>query len=297
VYHRYLMRCRLLLVVLAAWCGACSNAADDSKPIAAVTVKADQPGAAIESPVEMHYTFVVAADAPKLDKDYSVFVHFSDPTGEQLWADDHQPSKPTSQWKAGETLAYSRTMFVPKVAYTGATSIDVGLYLPGSDERLPLSGQAMGQRAYRVGALDVRPQEGNTVVFYKSGWYDPEIVPDSPGVEWRWSKQDAVFEFRNPKTDVTFMLDVDQPERNLGAAQRVEIRDAAGAAVDTFMLAPGQRDVRRVLVPAARLGTADRASVTLAVDRTFSPAYLPGARSGDVRTLGVRVFHATIQPK
>jgi hypothetical protein len=171
------------------------------------------------------------------------------------------------------------------------------LYLPGTNERLPLAGEAKGQRAYRVGTFEVRPQEGNTVVFYKTGWYDPEIVPDSPGVEWHWSKNEAVFEFRNPKRDAVFMVELDQPERKLEAPQHVELRDSTGAVVDTFTLGSGQREVRQVRLSAAQLGGADTSLVSLAVDRTFSPAYLPGATSGDVRTLGVRVFHAVIEPK
>ncbi|HTM02528.1 MAG TPA: hypothetical protein VL173_03415 [Vicinamibacterales bacterium] len=291
------MRRRLLLILLAACCGACAKKTDNAKPVATPTVSIAQPAAAIESPVDVTYKFVVAPDAPTFDKDYSVFVHFNDPGGEQLWTDDHQPVKPTSQWKPGETIEYTRTMFVPKVAYTGATMMDVGLYVPGTNDRLPLAGTATGQRAYRVGQLEVRPQVGDTVVFYKSGWFNTEIVPDSPGTEWRWSKNEATFEFRNPRRDVTFMIDLDQPERSLTGMQQVELRDAAGQVLDAFTLAPGQRDVRRVMIPAAQLGTGDSTVLTLVVDRTFTPAYLPGAKSGDVRTLGVRVFHAYVQPK
>src|SRR3954471_24073467 len=104
------MRRRLLLALLAACCGACSSKADNAKPVATASVTVGQPGAAIESPVAITYKFVVAADAPKLTKDYSVFVHFSDPTGEQLWADDHMPEPPTTQWKPGDTVQYSRTL-------------------------------------------------------------------------------------------------------------------------------------------------------------------------------------------
>lgn len=291
------MRRRLLVALLAACCGACVNKTDTAMPVATATVALSEPGAAVESPIDVAYKFVVAADAPKIDKDYSVFVHFNDATGEQLWADDHQPAKPTSQWKPGDTVEYTRTMFVPKVAYTGKATIDVGLYLPGSDERLPLGGESVGKRAYRVGALEVRPQAGNTVVFYKTGWYDVEIVPDSPGVEWHWSKNEAQFEFRNPKRDATFVVELDQPERNLTGSQSVTLKDPAGATLDAVTLAPGQREVRRVAIPAAQLGSGDSVVLTLAVDRTFSPAYLPAAKNSDVRTLGVRVFHAYIQPK
>jgi hypothetical protein len=288
---------RLLLVLVAVCCGACSHTSDDAKPVATPSVTLREPGAAIESPIDVTYQFVVAADAPALTKDYTVFVHFNDRAGAQLWTDDHQPSTPTSQWKPGETIRYTRTMFVPKVSYTGPASIDIGLYLPGTDERVPLAGETTGQRAYPVGSLDVRPQEGNTIVFYKTGWYDPENAATSAGVEWRWSKNEAAFEFRNPKRDVVFTVDLDQPERHVSPAQRVDLKDPAGMTVDSFTLEPGQRKIRRVALTPAQLGAGDTVLLTLAVDRTFSPAYLPSATSTDVRTLGVRVFHAVVQPK
>ena len=246
--------------------------------------------------MDITYKFLVTPNAPKLSQDYRVFVHFNDASGQQLWTDDHQPPTPTSQWTPGKTVEYTRTMFVPKVPYTGETTIDVGLYRPGADERVPLSGSAVGKRAYRVGTLDVQPQAETTLVLYQSGWHDAEIVPDSPGIEWRWSKEQATLQFRNPKRDIVLMVDLDQPQADLSGPQRVELR-AGSTSLDSFSLQPGERAVRRVAIPAATLGSADNVELTLLVNPTFSPAYLPGSTSKDVRTLGVRVFNAYIQPK
>jgi hypothetical protein len=288
---------RLLAVLLVLLgCAACSREADDAAPVATPAITLAMPAVPIESPVDVTYTFRVAPNAPALTQNYRVFVHFNDSTGQQLWTDDHQPATPTTGWKPGATIQYTRTMFVPKVPYTGETTIDMGLYLPGSGERVPLTGTAMGKRAYRVGTLQVQPQASTTLVLFNEGWHQAEVVPDSPGVEWRWSKQQATLRFRNPGRDVTFMLDLDQPQADLTTPQQVQLR-AGETTLDSFALKPGEREVRRIAIPAATMGSADTVELTLLVDPTFTPAYLPAATNKDVRTLGVRVFHAYIQPK
>ena len=281
-----------MLALIAAVCG-CSRQEDTAKPVATPAVTISQSAAAIGSPVEVTYKFVVAPDAPAFKQDYVVFIHFNDATGDQLWTDDHLPPTPTTQWKPGDTVEYRRTMFVPKVAYTGSTSVDLGLYAPQSGERLPLGGEAVGQRAYRVATFEVMPQVADVVVF-KSGWHDPES--DRPDDEWHWSKGEGTLLLRKPKQEAMLLLDLDQPVMEVTPAQRVEVR-LGGMPVDSFSLPPGRRQLRRIPLSAALLGDAQTVEVTIAPDRTFSPASLSGSRSPDVRTLGVRVFHAYVQPK
>jgi hypothetical protein len=277
-------------------CWACSKETDDAAPVATPTVTLAARAVPIESPVDVTYKFVVAPNAPTLSQNYRVFVHFSDNSGQQLWTDDHLPPTPTSEWKPGSTIEYKRTIFVPKVPYTGPTTIDIGLYLANSDERVPLSGTAVGRRSYRVGTLDVQPQLDTALVLYNSGWHDAEVVPDSPGIEWRWSKGESTLLFRNPRRDVVMLLDLDQPQDNLPGPQQVELR-AGAMPVDSFTVRPGEHVVRRIAIPAASLGSADNVELTLQVNPTFSPASLPGPQSKDYRTLGARVFHVYIQPK
>jgi hypothetical protein len=92
------------------------------------------------------------------------------------------------------------------------------------------------------------------------------------------------------------MIDLDQPQADLPTPQRVQLQ-AGATTLDSFSLTPGERAVRTVNIPAAAMGNSDTVELTLTVDPTFSPAYLPGSQNRDVRTLGVRVFHAYIQPK
>ena len=61
--------------------------------------------------------------------------------------------------------------------------------------------------------------------------------------------------------------------------------------LDTFVMTPGQRQLRRVAISAATLGNDDVFSFDLTVNPTFVPAAVqPG--NGDTRELGVRVFYA-----
>src|SRR5205085_12466780 len=136
-------RLTLGILVLTAAAAACSKPADDAKPVATPSVKLSARGAAIESPINVTYKFVVAGDAPKLAQNYRVFVHFNDPSGQQLWTDDHLPATPTTEWRPASTVEYTRTMLGPKVPVTGETTTDKRLYLPGNDDRGPLAGTAV----------------------------------------------------------------------------------------------------------------------------------------------------------
>ena len=60
--------------------------------------------------------------------------------------------------------------------------------------------------------------------------------------------------------------------------------DRAAAQADQ---APGRR----------RWATADMAELQIAVDKTFIPAQVSGGSSKDPRELGVRVFHAFVDPR
>jgi hypothetical protein len=44
------------------------------------------------------------------------------------------------------------------------------------------------------------------------------------------------------------------------------------------------------------MGNGDMVEIRLVANRTFVPALEPGSKSTDTRELGVRVFHAFVQP-
>jgi hypothetical protein len=78
--------------------------------------------------------------------------------------------------------------------------------------------------------------------------------------------------------------------------QKVEIK-SGDVVVDSFTMPAGRRELRRIPLTAAQLGAGETVDVVLSVDKTFVPASVPQLKSLDPRELGVRVFHAFVEPK
>jgi hypothetical protein len=287
--------CAAAVAILCAAAVGCARTDENAKPVAAVAVTLDRADAAVGSPVDMTYRFTVAKDAPAFDEDYVVFVHFLDADREQMWTDDHEPPRPVRQWKAGETVEYVRTMFIPKFPYVGPTTVELGLYSRKSGNRLPLAGDDAGLRAYRVATFNMSLQSDNLFVIFKDGWHETEVGDDG-GLEWQWSKREGTIAFKNPKRDAVLFLQVDQAAMAFAEPQNVEVR-LGSAVLDRFPLPVGVRELRRIQLPASQLGGSDTVEMTVAVDKTFVPANVPAMRSSDSRELGIRVFRAYVQPK
>jgi hypothetical protein len=281
-------------VLLALLASACARV-DEVPPVATPSVAISPTDAAIGSPVEMTYRFVVAPDAPPFAEDHWVFVHFIDNNGELMWTDDHQPPTPTREWKPGATIEYQRTMFIPKFPYVGEARVEMGLFSTTTGERLPLRGDTDGQRAYRAATINMRLQTDNLFVIFRDGWHDAEA--GEGGRDWQWSRKEATLAFRNPQRDVRVYLELDQPAgAALAEPQRVDLR-IGDTVVDSFAVpTSGGSLIRRVEIPAARLGTGETVDMTVSVDKTFVPAEVPILKSSDPRELGIRAFRAYVQP-
>ena len=289
------MNYRLLpVVVLAAVVGACGGKSDTAAPLATPSLTLNRSRIPLGSPVELSFRFQVAPSA-RFTKDYRVLVHFLDADEEMMWADDHNPPVPTSAWKAGQTVEYTRTMFVPLYPYIGEASVVVGLYLPETSERVPLAGDSGGQREYRVAKVRLQPQTDNVFLAYLDGWHGPETAADNQSVEWQWTRKDAVLRFRNPKRNALFYLEYDGQPSMFDTPQTVTVylRDEA---VDSFQVTKTEPGIRKIALKAAQFGSEDVAVIRVAVDKTFVPALVrPGSR--DNRELGIRVFHAFVEPQ
>jgi hypothetical protein len=286
----------LPLLLTLAVLPACSKKPEAEAPVAAPAVSFNHPKAALGSPVEVTYTFTVPQGAPRMDQDYRVMVHFLDADEEMMWTDVHQPDVPTSKWTAGQTIKYTRTMFVPIFPYVGEATVQVGLYSPKDNRRLTLVGTDAGQRAYNVAKLQLLPQTENVFLFFKDGWHPAEVARDNSTVEWQWTKKSATIAFRNPRKDAVFYLHADNPGSVFSEPQTVQIV-LNGTRVDSFTIVPKQEHIQRTRLTAAQLGTAEMAEVKIEVDKTYVPALLPAANSRDSRELGIRVFHAFVEPQ
>jgi hypothetical protein len=280
--------CAAVLVTLA-FAPGCSRKQENEPPVATPSLSLNKDRVPIGSAVTLTYRFQVAQGA-SFDKNYYVFAHVLDPEGEQMWTDDHLPPTPTTSWKPGQTIEYKRTVFVPNYPYIGPAIVRLGLYDVSSGRRLVLNAEEASRREYVVARFQVLPSSENIFLLYKDGWHQPEVDPKNPAAEWQWTKKTAVLSFQNPKKDCTLYLEYDTRVDLFNPPQQVALRigdqsiarfaaDTKGPTLKTFPLT------------AAPLGTGDMVNLSIDVDRTFAPG------GGDPRELGIRVFHAYVEPK
>jgi len=276
-----------LLVSLALV--ACGGKRENEPPVATPSVTLNKDRVPIDSVVTLTYKFVVAADA-KFDADYWVFMHVLDTDGEQMWTDDHQPPTPTTQWKPGQTIEYTRTIFVPNYPYIGEAKIRLGLYDLQSGKRLPLNAPEASRREYLVGKFQILASSENIFLMYKEGWHPAEVDPKNPQNQWAWTKKTATISFKNPKKDSTLYLQYDARVDLFNPPQQVTLKigDNEIAAFAADSKAP---KILTYPVTAVQLGPNDSADLVFDIDKTFKPG------GTDPRELGIRVFHVYIEPK
>jgi len=282
------------LLLAAATVAGCGGSDDSAPPQGTMTVQLSRSRVALGSPVEVTYKFTLAADAQPLGS-RKVFAHFVDADGEQMWTDDHDPPTPTTAWKPGQTVEYSRTVFAPVYPYVGAAKIIGGLYDTASGDRVKLTGTDAGGRAYEVAQLELLPQTENIFLIFKDGWHAVETAGDNSMVEWQWTKKEATITFRNPRRDAVLYFQADNPGNAATAARQVEIR-LGDQVLQTVALSAEAMPVHKIPVSAAAMGAGEMVEIRLVVDQTFVPALEPGATGNDPRELGARVFHAFVQP-
>jgi hypothetical protein len=282
------------LAVLTGSIAGCRKKETPAPPVATPSLTLSHDKAPLGSPLDIHYKFVVASDA-HFAEDYRVMVHVVDADDELIFAFDHNPPVPTKEWQPGQTIEYTKTVFIPIYPYVGEASIQIGLHSTVNQKRLPLAGQDAGQRAYKVARIQLQPQTENVFTVFKDGWHPAEVAEHNSTVEWQWTKKEATLSFKNPKKDCLFYLDVDNPGSVFNEAQQVQV-SLGGQPVDQFTLEPKQPQLRKVALTAAQLGSADVAEIVIAVDKTYVPAVIT-AGSKDPRELGVRVFHAFVDPR
>ncbi len=78
----------------------------------------------------------------EMDRNYVIFVHFTDKNGKIVFQQDHKPLYglyPTSNWKEGEIVKESYIVVVPENVKPGTYNIRIGLWYPPTGERLKVS--------------------------------------------------------------------------------------------------------------------------------------------------------------
>lgn len=284
---------RLSLHVVLASCIAllagCGGKGDSEPAVATPSLSLSKDRVPIDSAVTLTYKFVVAPNAT-FDQDYWVFVHVLDTDGEQMWTDDHQPPTPTRQWKAGETIEYKRTVFVPNYPYIGAAVVRLGMYDPPSNKRLVMTGEDAGRREYVVARVQILPSSDNIFKIYGDGWHPAEVDPKNPQNEWQWTKKTATVKFRNPKKDSTLYLQFDARVDLFTPTQQITLK-IGDQVIGQFAADSKAPTLKTFPVTAAQLGAGEMVDVVIDVDRTFQPG------GNDPRDLGIRVFHVYLEQK
>jgi len=275
--------CATLLVA------GCSGKQEAEPAVATPTVTFSKDRVPIASAVTLTYKFVVAPNAT-FDKDYWVFVHVLDTDGEQMWTDDHQPPTPTSKWKAGETIEYTRTIFVPNYPYIGEAVVRLGMYDAPTNRRLVLNAPEASRREYVVSRLQILASSENIWLIYKDGWHQAEVDAKNPQNEWQWTKKTATVSFRNPKKDATLYLQYDARVDLFNPPQQVVLR-IGDQVVAQFAGDSKEVVLKKLPLTTAQMGSADMVDLVIDVDRTFKPG------GGDPRDLGIRVFHVYVEAK
>jgi hypothetical protein len=269
-----------------ACCSACQSRQAETAPRVSIEVAPSQAMTEAGSPIDVDYRMNLLPGAAPLSATDWVFVHMLDDAGRLLWTDDHVPPAPPSA--AGEPPAsYRRTMFVPRLSYTGAVRIEAGLFSRKDGSRVPT---ATGHGSGEMPSFTMRPPSNAVFVSFGDGWYGAERDPGEAAREWRWSSRDARLSFRNPQRDATLWLELDQPVTATGA-QAVEIR-AGAELLSTIRVVPGTRRIERVSLIGSRLGTSPTLDLDVHVQPTFVPA--SAGNSQDTRELGVRVFNVYV---
>ncbi|HUU36067.1 MAG TPA: hypothetical protein VMW48_18505, partial [Vicinamibacterales bacterium] len=274
----------LLGALVAAGCG---QSADDAPVQGSLSIQLSRSRVALGSPVDVTYKFTLAGDAAGIGA-RKVFVHFMDANGEQMWTDDHEPPTPTTAWKPGQAVEYTRTVFAPVYPYVGQAAIVAGLYDPANGERVRLAGTDAGGRAYEAATFELLPQTENIFLIFKDGWHAVESAADNSMVEWQWTKKEATLAFRNPRRDAVLYFQADNPSKAATAATSVELR--LGDQVLTTVPLGAEGAVLKIPLTAAAMGGGDMVELRFVVDQTFVPALEPGTQSNDPRELGARVF-------
>jgi hypothetical protein len=284
----------LAALVILSSVMACGGKEAPPTPMATPSLTLSHDKAPLGSPIDITYKFVVANDA-RFTEDYRVLVHVVDADEELMFAFDHDPPKPTSQWKPGETIEYTKTVFIPIYPYVGEAAIQVGLHSTKDQKRLALAGEDVGQNAYRVARMQLQPQTENVFTVYKEGWHPAEVADQNSMIEWQWTKKDATLSFKNPKKDALFYFELDNPGSAFNEPQTVKV-SLGGQVVDEFTLQPKQPELRKIPLKSTQLGADDVSELTISVDKTYVPAVVTSG-SKDPRELGVRVFHAFVDPR
>ena len=149
-----------------------------------------------------------------LSRDYHCFVHFV--SGKDIsFQNDHHLSRPSSTWKAGETLSDGpHVIRLPEGVPDGDYGVRIGLFLPEVG-RLVMQGHNDGQNGIRLGTLHVR-DAGQKIAFEAESATDG----DDDIYQHRLNLAGKVLDFGDVRTDGSLLVRREEGEWVLRALPR-----------------------------------------------------------------------------
>jgi hypothetical protein len=241
--------------------------------------------------LDYQYKFTDKFSPSEVSDDYRVFVHFwRIKNKEMLLQDDHSPEKKFSEWKPGETLNYSRTLFIPQfldefdIDFEGKEEVKltVGLYNPKDAENKTI----LYQTVLNIQAASLTEPEK----VFDEGWNQPETdtkIEDPDVRSWRWTKKKAVCIIENPKKECMLIIKggVDK-DKFTDQSVTIKINDNV---LESFIPETARFEKNFVVTP-EQMGSEDEFKLIIETDKTFIPSALDSAVNDD-RELGVQVFN------
>lgn len=233
--------------------------------------------------IDMRYSWKVGEHQDFAGKDYFISVHFVNDRGELLWQDDHEPPTPTSQWKPGEDLNYSRVMKIPETVSYPQVSMRVGFYEKGdSTHRIYLRQGEEIVHKVRVLKMFVQPQDAE---LFGKGWGNLEFSRDGLN-HWRWISRNAIYSFRNPNAYRFLTIRGGTIWRCFDEPQTVTVA-LNGTVLEKITL--DEKPFERIFpISQALLGDQEWSELHIEVDKTFSP--LDCGLSDDPRELAIMIY-------
>jgi hypothetical protein len=245
--------------------------------------------------VKMDYEFKISDDFTPLKKDYKTFVHlWRKKSKEMLLQDDHLPEIKTSTWKKGDTIRYSRVIFIPQfinefdnIDFEGyeEVKLTVGLYdpNPGAKDSFNLYEKS----------INVQPASYNAPeIAYYEGWNELETDPaiaDPFMRTWRWTTGKAVCIIENPHKNATFII-----KGGVNQAKKVILK--INDTVLEEIVPETDKFSREYTLTPQMMGDGDEFSLKIETDKTFIPSRV-NAASKDNRELGVQIYFIYFREK
>ncbi len=235
---------------------------------------------------DMICTWKTTGDFEKMSQDLNVYVHFWH-NSNMLFQADFIPEVPTSTWEPDQEYSFTQRIYIPMFIdefdpdFKGEETLrmSVGFYSPY--DRSGESKQPLLERKLKV----MPPPLDTPEVIYEQGWYDRESDPESYLKQWMWTAKEARCIIDNPHRDAWLVIHGGvNMEAVPGQKIIFKINDLM---LDEFVAGESYFE-KSYNIKKEMLGEAEEFTLTIATDKSFSPAKI-FPDSADERELGMQI--------